>query len=290
MAKIIDGKLIAKEIRDEIAQEVAHCSESPHLTVVLIGDDPASQSYVRSKEKGCQKVGMSSETLRFPDTYSQQELLDLLDELNTNPKVNGILVQLPLPAHIDEKMIIEKIDPSKDVDGFHPVNVGKLASGLDDTFFPCTPAGIIELILRSGYEISGKHIVIVGRSNIVGKPAGLLLLKKGNRGDATVTFCHSRTSNLSEITRQGDILIAAVGRAEIIDKEMVKPGAIVIDVGMNRVEDKTQPKGYRLTGDVKFDEVSEIAEAITPVPGGVGPMTITMLIKNTLKAYRMQNA
>ncbi len=290
VAKIIDGKFIAKELRDELAKEILQCRKPPHLTVILIGEDPASQSYVRSKSKNCKKAGISTETLQFPASFSQEDLLKLLDKLNNDPDVNGILIQLPLPDHIDEKIVIEKIDPIKDVDGFHPVNVGKLTSGLEDTFYPCTPAGIVELLLHENYEISGKHVVVVGRSNIVGKPVGLLLLKKGSRGDATVTYCHSRTPNLPEITRQADILIAAVGRSEMITREMVKPDAIVIDVGMNRVDDQSRPKGYRLTGDVKFDEVSQIAKAITPVPGGVGPMTIIMLLKNTLKAYRMQNA
>ncbi len=281
--------MIAKQIREEITQEVAQCKKTPHLSVILIGEDPASQSYVRSKSKSCKKVGISSETLEFPTSFSQEALLKLLDKLNNDPVVNGILVQLPLPDHIDENIVIEKINPVKDVDGFHPVNVGKLASGLEDTFYPCTPAGIVEMLIRENYEISGKHVVVVGRSNIVGKPVGLLLLKKGSRGDATVTYCHSRTPNLPEITRQADILIAAAGRSEMITREMVKPDVIVIDVGVNRVDDLSQPRGYRLTGDVKFDEVAQIAKAITPVPGGVGPMTITMLLKNTLKAYRMQN-
>jgi methylenetetrahydrofolate dehydrogenase (NADP+)/methenyltetrahydrofolate cyclohydrolase len=287
MAEIIDGKKIAQEVRAEVASEVEKAKKQgiqPHLTAVLVGDDPASHIYVRGKKKACEKVGISAETLLFPADITQEELLKLIHDLNSNPKVHGILVQLPLPKHIDENIILESIDPKKDVDGFHPVNFGKLAAGLTDGFVPATPLGIIELLLRSNNPPDGKHVVIVGRSNIVGKPVGFLLLRKAKGGNATVTFCHSRTENLESITRTADILVAAIGLPEMVKKDMVKPGAVVIDVGVNRVEDETKPKGYRVVGDVAFDEVSQVAKAITPVPGGVGPMTIALLLKNTLKA------
>jgi methylenetetrahydrofolate dehydrogenase (NADP+)/methenyltetrahydrofolate cyclohydrolase len=241
---------------------------------------------VRSKAKACEKLGISSETKQYPKDFSENELLGLIDGLNANEDVHGILVQLPLPKHIDEKKIIEAIHPDKDVDGFHPVNIGKLAAGNTDGFVPCTPAGIIELLIRSGNSPQGKHVVIVGRSNIVGKPVGLLCLLKGERGDATVTYCHSRTADLASITKQADILIAAVGRPEMIREDMVKPGVVIIDVGTNRVEDSSRPKGYRITGDVHFESVSKVASSISPVPGGVGPMTITMLLKNTIDACK----
>ena len=287
MAVIIDGKKIALDIRLEIAQEVEKLKKQgirPHLTAVLVGEDPPSQVYVRNKKKACEKAGISAETLTFPVKVTQNELLNVILDLNKNRDVHGILVQLPLPSQIDENTVIEAINPAKDVDGFHPINVGKLASGMLDGFVPATPAGIVELLMRSGNPPEGKHVVIVGRSNIVGKPLGLLLLRKGQEGNATVTFCHSRSQNLEHITQMADILVAAIGRPEIITKDMVKPGAVVIDVGVNRVDDPSQPKGYRLTGDVDFSEVSQIAKAITPVPGGVGPMTIAMLLRNTLTA------
>jgi methylenetetrahydrofolate dehydrogenase (NADP+)/methenyltetrahydrofolate cyclohydrolase len=287
MVEIIDGKKISQEIREEIKQEVEQLKKQgiqPHLSVVLVGEDPASQIYVRSKGKACEKAGISSETLIFPDNLKQEELLDVVRKLNVNPDVHGILVQLPLPHQIDENLVIQTIDPSKDVDGFHPINMGKLASGIDNGFVPCTPNGILELLLRSDNPPDGKHVVIVGRSNIVGKPLGLLLLRKRKGGNATVSFCHSRTPDLSSITRTADILIAAVGSPEIIKKDMVKPDVVVIDVGMNRIKDESHPKGSRLVGDVDFSNVSTIAKAITPVPGGVGPMTITLLLKNTYLA------
>jgi len=293
MAQIIEGKEIAQKIRDEVADEVQQLKKEgivPHLTVILVGENPASQVYVRMKGKACEKAGISSETLTYPATITQAELIDRIVKLNKNPKVHGILVQLPLPSHIDENLILETISPGKDVDGFHPVNVGKLASGLLDGFVPATPAGIVELLVRSNHPPDGKHVVVVGRSNIVGKPVGLLLLRKQKGANATVTFCHSRTKDLGAVTRTGEILIAAIGQAEIIKKDMVKPGAVVIDVGVNRVDDPTQPNGYRLVGDVDFKEVSKIAEAITPVPGGVGPMTIALLLKNTVKACRQLTA
>lgn len=289
MANIIDGKKIAQEIREEVAievQEIKKYGVHPHLTAVLVGDNPASHVYVRNKKKACEKADISAETIMLSDKITQEELTNLIHDLNENTKVHGILVQLPLPPTIDENQIIEMISPDKDVDGFHPINMGKLASGMEDGFVPCTPAGIVELLMRTDHPPEGKHVVVVGRSNIVGKPLGLLLLRKNRKGNATVTLCHSRTQNLSSITSTGDILVAAIGRPEIIRREMVKPGAVVIDVGMNRVEDLTKPKGYRLVGDVHFPGVSEVAEAITPVPGGVGPMTIALLLKNTLNASK----
>ncbi len=288
MARIIDGKAISKEIRSEIAAEISKLTGSPQLTVVLVGDDPASHVYVRNKERACEKVGIRSQTIRMDASTSQDQLINLIDKLNQDTDVNGILVQLPLPSQIDESVIIERINPEKDVDCFHPQNIGKLTAGFEDIFMPCTPAGIVEMIYRAGYTVEKKHVVIVGRSNIVGKPLGLLLLRKGSRGDATISYCHSRTPDIKNFTCQADILVAAVGYPELIKGDMVKQGAIVIDVGTNRVDDESKPKGYRLTGDVLFEEVEKVAEAITPVPGGVGPMTIAMLLKNTLHAYRNQ--
>ena len=291
MATIIDGRQIAKDIQEEVIQEVQALKQKsihPHLSVVLVGENPASQVYVRMKGKTCEKVGISSETLTFPNSIKQDALIDVIEKLNENPTVHGILVQLPLPNHIDESRIIQTVSPDKDVDGFHPVNAGKLASGTTDGFIPCTPVGVLELLLRTNHPPDGKHVVILGRSNIVGKPLGLLLLLKRKGGNATVTFCHSRTYNLGSVTRTADILIAAVGQPEIIRKDMVKPGVVVIDVGTNRVEDASAAKGYRLVGDVDFVGVSEVAEAITPVPGGVGPMTIALLLKNTIKAARLK--
>jgi len=288
MAQIIDGKKISSEIREEIARQVEKLKQKgiqPHLTTVLVGENPASQSYVRGKERACKKVGISAEVETYPASISQEKLLQIVDRLNQNQTVNGILVQLPLPKQVDENVIIQAIDPSKDVDGFHPINFGKLAAGIEDAFVPCTPSGIIELLMRSGNPPEGKHVVIVGRSNIVSKPVGFLLLrKKKGEGNATVTFCHSRTKNMSEITKQADILISAVGQPELITGNMVKKDVVVIDVGVNRVDDNNHPKGYRLVGDVHFAEVSKKASSITPVPGGVGPMTITQLLQNTVKA------
>jgi len=292
MAQIIDGKNISLLIREEIAEEVLRLlpgERQPCLCVILVGEDPASAVYVRSKAKACKKAGIISKTIRLPHDIDQHSLEQQIEILNNDPEINGILVQLPLPAQIDEQEIIERIAPDKDVDGFHPVNVGRLSLGMADTFVPCTPAGIIEILERSGHQTAGKHVVIVGRSNIVGKPVGFLMLRHGLQGDATVTICHSRTKNLSEITSQADILIAAVGRAEMITADMVKPGAVVIDVGINHIKDDSRKSGYRLAGDVDFGPVSQIAGAITPVPRGVGPMTIAMLLKNTLIAYKKQN-
>lgn len=287
MANLIDGKQIAQTMREEIARGVLALGKDgivPHLSVVLVGENPASQSYVKMKARACEKTGIASETLEYPDTMSEEDLLAVVQRLNDDPSVHGILVQLPLPAQIDETRIIESIDPAKDVDGFHPMNIGKLAAGLTDGFAPATPAGIVELLIRSGHPPDGKHVVIVGRSNIVGKPLGMLLVQKREGANATVTLCHSRTPDIGAHTRQADILVAAVGRPDTITADMVQSGVVVVDVGSNRVDDPTRERGYRMVGDVSFEEVSRKAGAITPVPGGVGPMTITMLLKNTLKA------
>ncbi|MBH0329364.1 5,10-methylene-tetrahydrofolate cyclohydrolase [Brevibacillus brevis] len=279
-ATILQGKEVAQSIRAELANEVAELKKQgvvPGLTVVIVGDDPASHSYVRGKAKGCEEVGISSEIIRKDADITEEELLVIIQQLNENPNVNGILVQLPLPAHISEHAVIEAIAPEKDVDGFHPISIGNMVLG-NDTMLPCTPHGIIELIKRTGTQMAGKHAVVIGRSNIVGKPVSLLLQQE----HATVTMCHSRTQNLEEFTQKADILVVATGRAHMIGKEHVKPGAVVIDVGVNRIETG------KLVGDVKFDEVKEVASFITPVPGGVGPMTITMLLKNTVAAAKKQ--
>ncbi|HSJ16089.1 MAG TPA: bifunctional methylenetetrahydrofolate dehydrogenase/methenyltetrahydrofolate cyclohydrolase FolD [Longimicrobiales bacterium] len=290
MAKIISGQQIADEMRAELAREAAEFTTRtgirPGLTVVIVGSDPASQVYVRMKGKAADKAGFTSNTIELPEDTPEDELLGIVEGLNADPNVHGILVQLPLPKHIDSQKILIAIDPAKDVDGFHPINVGRLSIGDSTVLAPCTPAGCIEMLIRSGYDPSGKHVVVVGRSNIVGKPVALLLLRTGKGGNATVTVAHSRTRDLGEITRQADILIAAVGKAEMITKDMVKPGVVVIDVGVNRVDDESAAKGYKLVGDVDFAGVETVADAISPVPGGVGPMTITMLLKNTLQAAR----
>ena len=288
-ATLIDGKAIAADVRASIKSDVearlAAGKRAPFLSVVLIGEDPGSASYVRGKHRAASEVGIKTDNLAFPETVSEEELLAVIDRLNRDPEIDGILVQLPLPSQIDDQKIIIALSPAKDVDCFHPENVGRLMLGLPG-LKPATPAGILELLKRSGIETSGKHAVIVGRSNIVGKPLANMLMQKGV--DATVTVCHSRTANLAEITRQADILVAAIGKADFITADMVKPGAAVIDVGINRVEDASRERGYRLTGDVAFDEVSGIASYITPVPGGVGPMTIALMLKNTLIAARFQ--
>jgi methylenetetrahydrofolate dehydrogenase (NADP+)/methenyltetrahydrofolate cyclohydrolase len=290
MAKIINGTELSETMRAEIADEAAAFAREtgvkPGLAVVLVGTDAASEVYVRMKGKAADKAGFYSRQITLPADTGEDEVLGVVAGLNADPDVHGILVQLPLPKHIDSSKVLLAIDPAKDVDGFHPMNAGRLAVGDETVLAPCTPAGVIEMLLRSGYDPAGKHVVVVGRSNIVGKPVALLLLRTSRGGNATVTVAHSRTPNLGAVTRQADILIAAVGRAEIIKRDMVKPGVIVIDVGVNRVDDAAAQKGYRLVGDVAFDEVSEVAEAITPVPGGVGPMTITMLMRNTLQAAR----
>ncbi len=294
MAKIISGKDIGAVMRQEIAAEAAAFEQEtgvkPGLAVVLVGEDPASQVYVSMKGKACREIGFLSREIVLPEETPEDELLGVIDGLNAEPDIHGMLVQLPLPAHIDPQKVIMRIDPAKDVDGFHPVNVGRLAAGDVDVLAPATPAGIIQMLLRSGYDPKGKHVVVVGRSNIVGKPVALLLLRNGPGGNATVTVAHSRTPDLGSITRQADILIAAAGRAQLITRDMVRPGVVVIDVGTNRVEDATRERGWRLVGDVDFRGVSEVAEAISPVPGGVGPMTITMLLANTLQAARQIEA
>ena len=294
MAKIINGTELSEVMRTEIADEAAAFARDtgvkPGLAVVLVGQDPASEVYVRMKGKAADKAGFYSRQITLAADTSEEEVLGVVAGLNADPDVHGILVQLPLPKHIDSQKVLLAIDPAKDVDGFHPVNVGRLSIGDETVLAPCTPAGVIEMLLRSGYDPAGKHVVVVGRSNIVGKPVALLLLRTSRGGNATVTIAHSRTPDLGAVTRQADILIAAVGRAEIIKRDMVKPGVIVIDVGVNRVDDASVQKGYRLVGDVAFGEVSEVAEAITPVPGGVGPMTITMLMRNTLQAARQLHA
>ncbi len=281
MAQIIDGKKISAEIRAEITEEVKQMKAEgihPGLAVIIVGENPASQVYVRNKGKACEEVGIYSEIIRMPEETTEETLLTKIDELNHRNEISGILVQLPLPRHISEEKVIAAIAPEKDVDAFSEVNVGKIMIG-NHHFLPCTPAGVMELIRRSGIEIAGKEAVVIGRSNIVGKPQAMLLL----HANATVTICHSRTKNLAEVCRRADILVVAIGKADFVTADMVKPGACVIDVGMNRKADG------KLTGDVDYAGVSEVAGAITPVPGGVGPMTITMLLKNTLTAAREQN-
>ncbi len=288
-AKIISGTEIANAMRAELAaqvEELKGAGITPGLTVVLVGEDPASQVYVRMKGKACEKLGMKSETIRMLADTTEGELLGVVARLNDDDTVHGILVQLPLPKQIDERRVLHALRPDKDVDGFHPVNVGKVSVGDPTGFRPCTPYGVQQMLIRSGAEIAGAHAVIVGRSNIVGRPMASLLLHKGEGGNATVTVCHSRTKNLPGVTRQADILIAAIGSPEFVKGDWVQSGAVVIDVGVNRVDDPSADKGYRLVGDVEFDAAKEVASAITPVPGGVGPMTITMLLYNTVQAAR----
>lgn len=287
-AQILDGKLLAEKIRGEVAQavaaRVAEGKTAPGLATVLIGDNTASQVYVKSKHKACQEVGIRSFGYTLPATASQQEAEDLVKSLNDNPEVHGILVQLPLPSHLDEEKVLNAVSIEKDVDGFHPLNIGRLAQkGRDPLFIPCTPAGVMVMMQQCLPNLEGVNAVVLGRSNIVGMPVALLLV----RANATVTICHSRTKNLQEVVRQADVLVAAVGRAEMVRGDWVKPGAVVIDVGINRVDDPSRSRGYRLTGDVNYEEVKEVAGAITPVPGGVGPMTIAMLVQNTLKAAQL---
>jgi methylenetetrahydrofolate dehydrogenase (NADP+)/methenyltetrahydrofolate cyclohydrolase len=286
-AELIDGKAIAAAIRDEVARDVAALRARgvvPGLSVVLVGDDPASATYVGAKEKASQAAGMAGQTIRRAASITQDELLALVDALNADPSVHGILVQMPLPKHIDPDVVIRHIRADKDVDGFHPVNVGKLLIGHTDGFVSCTPAGIVELLVRTGVDTRGAEVVIVGRSNIVGKPMAALLVQARAGADATVTVCHSRTRDLALHTRRADILIVAAGRAEMVTGDLIKPGAVVIDVGMNQVADATRASGTRLTGDVHFASAREVASRITPVPGGVGPMTIAMLLRNTVRA------
>ncbi len=287
---LIDGKRVSEEIKLEIKAEIDELSQRgkrvPGLVVILIGDNPASESYVKNKAKSCTEIGMKSVLERRDANCTENELLDLIYSYNENPEFDGILVQLPLPKHIDEKKIINAVSPKKDVDGFHPVSVGNLVIG-DDTFFPCTPAGIQELLKRYDINPSGKHVVVVGRSNIVGKPIANMLFQKKPYANAVVTICHTGASDLSVFTRQADILIAAAGVPGFIKGDMVREGCVVIDVGINRVEDASRKTGYRLTGDVDFESVAPKSSYITPVPGGVGPMTIAMLLSNTLKSYHL---
>jgi methylenetetrahydrofolate dehydrogenase (NADP+)/methenyltetrahydrofolate cyclohydrolase len=287
-AAIIDGKALAAKIRQEVGQETAALKEkglNPGLAVVLVGEDPASQVYVRNKERACAETGITSFPHNMNADAPEDELLKLVDKLNRDENVHGILVQSPLPAHMDENKVVNAIDPRKDADGFHPVNVGKMLIG-GESLLPCTPHGVQELLIRNGHDPSGKHVVIVGRSNIVGKPLAAMLMQKAEGANATITVCHSRTRDLAGHTRQADIVIAAMGKPKFVTADMVKDGAVVIDVGVNRVDDPSRKSGYRLVGDVDFDAVQEKAAAITPVPGGVGPMTIAMLLQNTLKAAK----
>jgi methylenetetrahydrofolate dehydrogenase (NADP+) / methenyltetrahydrofolate cyclohydrolase len=288
-ARILDGTAIAKEIRAEITREVALLSGqgiTPGLAVVIVGEDPASQVYVKAKGQACREAGMHSETIVLPATASEAEVLSVVDQLNANPAIHGFLVQLPLPRHVDSERVLNRISPVKDVDGFHPVNVGKLSVGDPSAFRPATPFGVQQMLVRSGVETKGAHAVIVGRSNIVGKPMASLLLQDAPGGNATVTVCHSRSRDLPGITRLADILVVAIGKPRFVTADMVRPGAVVIDVGINRVTDAGSPKGYRIEGDVDYAPVAEVASAITPVPGGVGKMTIAMLLANTLQAAR----
>jgi len=286
-AKLMEGKQVADHIRKDLMDRIAELKRqgvTPGLAVIIVGDDPASASYVRMKGKACQDLGLYSKTVRLPADLPEKELLQMIGELNANPLVNGILVQMPVPKQIDVSNVVQAIDPDKDVDAFHPVNVGKMLIGEGDGFLPATPHGIQVMLSHYGYATAGKHVVIVGRSNIVGKPMAAILMQKGKDADATVTLCHSRTADLKSLTSQADILISAIGKAGFITADMVREGAIVIDVGSNRVEDPGSAKGYRFVGDVDFEAVKEKAAAITPVPGGVGPMTIIMLMQNTVLA------
>lgn len=291
MPHLIEGRAIAEKVYADLRVEIAELKKSgrtPGLAVVLVGDNPASRAYVRSKDKMCRDLGLHSVKLELPAETTQDELLARVEQLNRDPSIHGILVQSPPPNQINEAAIVRALDPAKDVDGFHPVNVAKLALGDDTGFVPCTPLGCQRLLIESGIEISGAHVVVLGRSMIVGKPLALLLMRKGRGGDATVTVVHSRSRHLAEITRSADILIAAIGQPEFVRAEHVRDGAVVIDVGINRIDDPTAERGYRLVGDVAFGEVSKKASSITPVPGGVGPMTIAMLMANTVKACRLR--
>ena len=289
VATRIDGVAVARAVRADVAKEVAELKArgiTPGLTVVIVGADPASQSYVRSKEKASAEVGMKGEIIRLPANASQRELEALIDRLNADVTVHGILVQSPLPAHMDTNTVVRRIAPEKDVDGFHPVNVGKMLIGEKNGFSPCTPLGVQELLVRYGVSTAGQDVVVIGRSNIVGKPMAALLVQSGVGGDCTVTICHSRTRDLASHTRRADIVIAAIGKPEAITGDMIRPGAVVIDVGINRVPDDSVSRGYRLVGDVHYESASQVASVISPVPGGVGPMTIAMLLKNTVRAAR----
>ncbi|PYI49614.1 MAG: bifunctional methylenetetrahydrofolate dehydrogenase/methenyltetrahydrofolate cyclohydrolase FolD [Verrucomicrobia bacterium] len=289
MAKLIDGRAIAEKVYVDLRREIAELKAkgvTPGLAVVLVGDNPASRAYVRSKDKMCRELGLHSLKLELPTSTTQTELLSRVDELNQDSSIHGILVQSPPPEQIDEPAIVRALDPRKDVDGFHPENVAKLVIDDPTGFVPCTPLGVQRLLLESKIEINGVHVVVLGRSMIVGKPLALLLMQKNKNGNATVTVVHSRSRDLAKITRSADVVVAAIGRAEFVKADHVREGAVVIDVGINRIEDTASERGYRLIGDVAFDEVSKKASAITPVPGGVGPMTIAMLMANTVKAAR----
>lgn len=286
-AMIIDGKAIAAEIRAEVAERVRQLKEErgvmPAQAFVLVGDNPASVSYVRGKGNACEEAGILSQTIHLPESTSEAELLELIAKVNADPKVHGMIVQLPLPPHIDQQRATAAIAPEKDVDGLHPMNVGRLFKG-EPYLLPCTPAGVVEMLIRSGYPPDGKHVVICGRSNLVGRPLAAILIQKRAGANATVTLCHTGTKDLAYHSRQADILVAAMGRAKAITADMVRDGTVVIDVGINRVEDASRKAGYRLVGDVDFEAVAEKAAAISPVPGGVGPMTVAMLLTNTAKA------
>ncbi len=287
MSILIDGKVTSEKIKSKIAAQVAKMidneDKAPHLVAVLVGADPASEFYVKSKEKACHSVGITSSVYKYSEKTTEKDLLQVIDFLNNDPDVDGFIVQLPLPAHINVENIINRISPAKDVDGFHPMNIGKMVLGAE-TYLPATPAGILMMLEEYKIETEGKNVVVLGRSNIVGTPISILLSRKANPGNATVTICHSKSANLEEITSKADILIAAIGQPEFVKAHMVKAGAVVIDVGIHRIEDKKNPKGYRITGDVDFAEVRKKVSHITPVPGGVGLMTIAALLQNTLKA------
>ena len=285
-AKLIDGKSISADIRNELKHRINDLNKSgiiPGLGVILVGDDPASKSYVSAKERACESIGIYSDDNRYSSKITEKDLLDKIESLNNDPKIHGILVQLPLPPHINSTLVLNAITPNKDVDGFHPVNVGKMMIG-EDSFLPCTPHGIIQLLKRCNIETKGKHAVVIGRSNIVGKPIANMLFQKNMDTNATVTICHTSTNNLKDFTRTADIIIVASGQPNTLTSDMVKPGVVIIDVGVNRVEDVSKKNGFRLVGDVDFDGLFDVASAITPVPGGVGPMTITMLLYNTVKS------
>jgi len=293
MSTILDGKATSNQIKEELAQEVAELKAAgkrpPHLAAILVGNDGASLTYVGSKVRSCEKIGYASTLIRLEDTISQVELLTAIEKLNNDTELDGFIVQLPLPKHINEEEVLHAINPTKDVDGFHPTNFGKMALGME-TFIPATPFGIMELLRRYNLDISGKHAVVIGRSHIVGRPMSILLSEKGSPGNATVTLTHSRTQNLSEITKSADIIVSALGVPNFVTADMVKQDAIIVDVGITRVPDENHPKGYVIVGDVAYDEVKEKASFITPVPGGVGPMTIAMLLQNTMLAYQRNQA
>lgn len=290
MSKLIDGKVTSKKIKDNIAAQVAKMidndEKAPHLAAVLVGADSASEFYVKSKEKACRAVGITSSLYKYSEKTTEAQLLEIIDFLNNDPDVDGFIIQLPLPDHINVDRVINKIDPAKDVDGFHPMNIGKMVTGAP-TYLPATPYGILMLIEEYNIETAGKNVVVLGRSNIVGSPMSILLSRKGNPGNATVTLCHSRTENLKEITANADIIVAAIGKPEFLTADMMKKGAVIIDVGIHRKNDNSE-KGYKIVGDVNFDEVSKKASLITPVPGGVGLMTIAALLENTLKAAKKE--